>query len=103
MPTKATVPLNFRERFEEQEAAQRERLSTLLDETFDAYVNAGFDVADYTSRQFYINLLFQAINDTPKGTYQRQGAYLVGIRFMQRLKRVYEDERDERAGKNGHE
>lgn len=81
----------FKDRMAAEEEVQRATLAALVDDVFDAYVGAGFAVEEYKSRQFYINLLFQAVNDTPPTSYQRQGGLLVAIRFMQRLKRMYED------------
>lgn len=91
--TKGVRTLSFRETLLAQEQKQRETLAALVDDSFIAYREAGGTNEQYTRTQFFEALLFKAILDTPEGTYQRQGAYLVAIRFMQALIQHYQDQK----------
>lgn len=86
------MPQTFKERMLEEEQKQRQTLGTLVDDAFEAYINAGNSPDEYAKTQWFQSVLFKAINDTPEATYQRQGALLVAIRFMQRLIRFYGDQ-----------
>lgn len=81
----------FKQRMAQDEADMRKTLSSLIDEAYLKFRQAGGSDEEYVRNQFFQNLLFQAVNATyPKST-ERIGGLKTAMVFMRRLIQYFED------------
>lgn len=83
MPNQTTFQNDVEYRL--MEDAARQKIADLVDIAFEAYLNAGYPMEDYRRTQFFMNLLFQSVNQLKPNSLERMGGLQLTIRFMQRL------------------
>lgn len=83
-------------------ADQRQTLAHLVDECHEAFRQMGGTSEDYIRTQFFIGMLFRAVNALPEGTSEKRTGFKVALIFMRALKQHYIDMRNgpDGAGKN---
>lgn len=76
---------NFQFEYEVIENELRRKIADDVDLAFEAYVKAGYPLDGYPQAQYYLNFLFQSVNQIEPHSEKRIGALQLIDRFMLRL------------------
>lgn len=75
--------------YSRRENEARQKIADLVDLSFEAYLKAGYPMESYRKSQYFMNLLFQSVNQLDPYSEERMGGLKLIIRFMQRLVDFY--------------